>query len=301
MDTSKAKPTASLVTAVLIFGTIGIFRRYIPLPSATIAWVRGVVAVMFLLGLMAVRKKLPSAADIRKNLPTLCLSGVFLGLNWIFLFESYNYTTVSCATLCYYTAPVYVALLSPIVLGDRVHPAKLICTVGALCGMVLASGITDESAGAGSRGIICGLLAAVFYASLTVTNKRLKDIRSLDRSVVQICAATLTVLPYALIAERAAAVKAMPEMTPFAYVMLVLVGILHTGVAFTLYFGSLMGLKAQTAALLSYIDPVTALVLSALILDERMTELQTVGAVLVIGSAVIGEVVPGKKTKNTAV
>ncbi len=293
--TENLTATLSLVTAVLIFGTVGIFRRYIPLPSASISFVRAVVASVFLIVFMTVRRELPSRDAIRRNIIPLCLSGAFLGLNWILLFESYNYTTVSCATLCYYTAPVYVALLSPIVLGDRITPVKLCCTVFALGGMVLASGIVGDSGEIGLRGILCGLGAAMFYASVTVTNKKLKDIKSLDRSLVQICVAGIVVLPYALIAERGALTESIPQMTFLSTVMLLFVGVLHTGVAFTLYFGSLMRLKAQTAALLSYIDPVSALVLSAMILNENMSVLQTVGAVLVIGSAAVGELLPSDK------
>ncbi len=296
MQNKQLKATVSLIAAMLIFGSVGIFRRYIPLPSAAIACIRGVVGMLFLLGFMAIRRQKPSVTAIRKNLVPLCLSGAFIGINWILLFEAFNHTTVSCATLCYYTAPVYVILLSPFILRDKLTFGKIGCTVAALCGMVLVSGIVGEGADdVGVHGVLFGLGAAVFYAAVMLTNKKLRGIEAYDRTVVQLGVAGIVVLPYSLIAERTAIAESISEMTALPIVMLAVVGVIHTGVAYVLYFGSFMHLKAQTAALFSYIDPVAALVLSALILGEDMTVLQTVGAVLIIGSAVLGEIIPNKK------
>jgi len=94
------------ILSMFIFGTIGIFRRYLPLPSSLVAMVRGAIGMAFLLAVMAlIRRKLDVAA-IRKNFLRLCLSGACLGINWILLFEAYNYTSVATATLCYYLAPM---------------------------------------------------------------------------------------------------------------------------------------------------------------------------------------------------
>lgn len=295
MQKKQTKATLSLITAMLIFGSVGIFRRYIPLPSAAIAGIRGIVGMLFLLGFMAVRGRKPSLSAIRKNLVHLCLSGAFIGINWILLFEAYNYTTVSCATLCYYTAPVYVILLSPLILKDRITPARLCCTVCALFGMVLVSGIVGDGGDVSLRGILLGLGAAIFYAAVVLTNKTFRDIEAFDRTVIQLGVAGVAVLPYSVIAEGGAIAAAIPEMTALPIVMLIIMAVVHTGVAYALYFGSFMHLKAQTAALFSYIDPVAALVLSALILGETMTLTQIIGAVLIIGSAAIGEIVPKKK------
>ena len=295
MQKQQTKAILSLITAMLIFGSVGIFRRYIPLPSAAIAAIRGFVGMLFLLGFMAVRGQKLDLSAIRKNLVPLCLSGAFIGINWILLFEAYNYTTVSCATLCYYTAPVYVILLSPIVLKDRITPAKLGCTVCALGGMILVSGMIGEgTADVSVKGVLFGLGAAVFYSAVMLTNKKLHDIGAFDRTVVQLGVAGVAVLPYSIIAEGAALAEAIPQMTALPIVMLAVVGVVHTGAAYTLYFGSFMNIKAQTAALFSYIDPVSALVMSAFILGETMTVLQIIGAVLIIGSAAFGEVLPDR-------
>lgn len=296
MQKQQPKAIFSLITAMLIFGSVGIFRRYIPLPSAAIAGIRGIVGMLFLLGFMAVKKQKLDLSAIRKNLVPLCLSGAFIGINWILLFEAYNYTTVSCATLCYYTAPVYVILLSPIVLKDRITPVKLGCTVCSLFGMVLVSGMVGEGmADVSIKGVLFGLGAAVFYAAVMLTNKKLHGIGAFDRTVVQLGIAGIAVLPYSIIAEGNAIADAMPRMTVLPIIMLAVVGIVHTGVAYALYFGSFMNIKAQTAALFSYIDPVAALVLSAAILGEEMTVFQIIGAVLIIGSAATGEILPDKK------
>lgn len=294
MSGKSSKAALSLVVAMLIFGSVGIFRRYIPLPSAAIAAIRGLVGAAFLLSFMLIRGEKPSGSAIRKNLLPLCLSGAFIGINWILLFEAYNHTTVSLATLCYYTAPVYVILLSPVILGDRLTGGKLLCTAASLVGMVLVSGVIGGGI-SGIGGIMLGLGAAVFYAAVMLTNKKFRDISAYDRTLVQLTIAGAVVLPYSLIAERAAIARAIPKMDLRAVVMLLTLAIIHTGLSYAMYFGSFMHLKAQTAALFSYIDPVAALVLSAVILGEKMGAVEFVGAVLIIGSAALSELVPGKE------
>lgn len=294
MKQKKFGATVSFIAAMLIFGSVGIFRRYIPLPSAAIASIRGIVGMLFILGFMIIRGKRPSAAAIRKNLVPLCLSGAFIGINWMLLFEAFNRTAVSCATLCYYTAPVYVILLSPVFLKDSITPAKLICSVAALFGMVLVSGITADGTKGNISGILFGLGAAVFYAAVMMTNKRLSDIDAFDRTFVQLGVAGTVVLPYSIIAERTAIAEGITKMTVVSVCLLITVGIVHTGIAYVLYFGSFIHLRAQSAALLSYIDPVAALVLSRMILGEDMTVLQAAGAVLILGSAALGEIIPNK-------
>ena len=109
----KRSAQGKLVLSMLIFGTIGLFRRYIPLPSGLLAMARGLIGTLFLVLAMALRRQRPSGAAIRKNLPLLILSGAMIGFNWILLFEAYNHTTVALATLCYYMAVSYTHLTLP--------------------------------------------------------------------------------------------------------------------------------------------------------------------------------------------
>ena len=247
--------TFKLTLSMVIFGTIGIFRRYIPLPSSLVAMTRGLTGMLFLLLVMVLRKRGMNRTAVRRKLGLLCLSGAAIGVNWILLFEAYNYTSVATATLCYYLAPMFVILASPLVVGERLTAKKLICVLTALLGMVFVSGVLESGGGSSDlKGVLLGLGAAVLYASVVLMNKQLGDVPAYDRTIVQLGSSAAVLLPYVLLTEDMGALT----FTPNTIGLLLVVGIVHTGIAYALYFGSLMHLKAQTAAILSYIDPVVA-------------------------------------------
>ena len=284
--------TGKLTLSMIIFGTIGIFRRLIPLSSGLVAMSRGLIGVLFLLLVMRLRGDGMDRAAVRRKLPLLCLSGAAIGVNWILLFEAYNYTSVATATLCYYLAPMFVILASPLVLREKLTLRKLACVSAALLGMVFVSGVLEASGGAGLKGVLLGLGAAVLYASVVLMNKQLGDVPAYDRTIVQLGSSAAVLLPYVLLVEEVS----IEAFTPGVIALLLVVGIVHTGIAYALYFGSLMQLKAQTAAILSYIDPVVAVLLSALVLREHMSLLSGLGAILVLGAAVVSEL-PSRRKK----
>ena len=284
--------TLKLTLSMFIFGTIGIFRRYIPLPSSMVAMTRGIMGMLFLLAFLRIRKAKLNKAAIQKNFWILVLSGVVMGVNWILLFEAYNYTSVATATLCYYLAPIFIIIVSPFLLKERITARKLVCVCVALLGMVFVSGVLQAGISGISelKGVLLGIGAAALYATVVLLNKRLTDVPAYDRTILQLGAAGVALLPYVLLTENVAAM----EFTGLSALMLAIVCIVHTGIAYALYFGSLMHLKAQTAAILSYIDPVVAIILSALLLKESMGVSGLIGAVLVLGAAIVSEL-PDKK------
>lgn len=283
-----------MIGAMTIFGTIGIFRKYIPLPSSLLALARGIIGTAFLLFLvLAVKRDKLSVEAIKRNFVFLVVSGAFIGFNWILLFEAYQYTTVATATLCYYMAPVIVVLVSPFLFKERLTPLKAICVAVALAGMVFVSGIPQSGFGGMSelKGILLGLGAATLYAIVVILNQYIKDIPAYDKTIMQLGTAAIAILPYTLLTENFADIS----FTPVAVLMLIFVGIVHTGIAYTLYFGSMSGLKAQTIALFSYIDPVVAIILSAVILQENIGLWGVIGAVMVLGSTMVSELFGEKK------
>ena len=287
MKKQKNLARGQLIGAMVIFGTIGIFRRFIPLSSAMLAMVRGLVGVLFLLLIMAIIRKRPDGRAIRRNLALLLVSGALIGFNWILLFEAYNYTSVATGTLCYYMAPVFVVFASPFVLRERLTWRRLLLSLVALVGMVLVSdilrvGFSDISE---LKGVFLGLGAAVLYATVILLNKKLKDISAYDRTVVQLAAAFVVLVPYVFLTENVTAISP----TPLSIVLLLVVGIIHTGLAYALYFGSMDKLPAQTVALYSYIDPILAVLLSALFLKEPMSIGGVIGAILIIGATMASE------------
>ena len=278
---------AKLALSMFIFGTIGIFRRGIVLPSSIIAMVRAVVGTLFLLGLILAKRQKIDREAVRKNLWLLILSGILLGFNWILLFEAYQYTSVATATLCYYMAPIFIILASPLLLKEKLTLRKGLCVVVALGGMVLVSGFAETGInGIGEmKGVLFGLAAAVFYASVVLLNKGIRDISAYDKTIMQLGIAAVVLLPYTLLTENWSTLS----FDTNTVVMLLIMGIVHTGFAYAMYFGTTRVLSAQTLALFSYIDPIVAVLLSALVLKESMSVLSLVGAVAVLGSTIVSE------------
>ena len=288
---SKAK----LAFSMAVFGTIGIFVRSIPFPSGFIAMARGFLGVAFLLLLNLFRRRHIDFAAVKKNIALLLASGAAIGVNWIFLFEAYNYTSVATATLCYYLAPVFVLLASPFVLKEKLTAKKIVCVLCALVGMVFVSGIAQSGVPGknGLKGVFLGIGAAVFYSSVMLLNKKLRDINDTDRTIFQLFFAAVAVTPYVLLKENVAAL----DYSVKAVFLLILLGVVHTGFSYTLYFGSVGRLPAQTTALFSYIDPALAILLSALVLREKLTLFGVIGAVLILGSTLFGEIDFKRKKK----
>ena len=283
----------SLILAMVIFGTIGIFRKYIPLPSGIVACARGILGVAFLLVFIKIKKIKMDRESIKKHLWILLVSGGFIGLNWVLLFESYRYTSVAVATLCYYMAPIFVMIVSPFLLKEKLTVKKVLCVIVALIGMVFVSGVLDGGISDVSemKGILFGLGAAALYATVIMMNQKLREVPTYDKTIMQLGAAAVVLIPYILFVEDLSAVV----LTPLIVFMLIIVGVVHTGIAYALYFGSMNGLKAQTVALFSYIDPIVAIILSAMFLKEPMTIYSAIGAVLVLGATMISELPEKRK------
>ena len=288
MQKNSNKSLIMLLLSMLIYGSIGIFRRYIPLPSAVIACFRGASGALILFIFAKLRKiKLVNGIGIKKVL-LLILSGAVMGFNWILLFEAYNYTTVSTATLCYYMAPTIVIILSPLLFRERITLKKGICAIVAVIGMIFVSGVVENGfpSPTEAKGILCGLGAAFLYAGVIILNKMLPGIDPYEKTIIQLASAAVVLLPYILLTGQ----NVSAEITPIAVIMLLIVGVVHTGLAYALYFGSIDGLRAQTVAIGSYLDPVTALILSAIVLKEKMSVFGIIGAILIISAALISEI-----------
>ena len=288
---SENKAKLELISSMLIFGTIGIFVRYIPLPSSIIALARAVIGVLFLIFFMIIRGKKVKWKDIRNNLFLLLFSGVLIGINWILLFESYRYTTVATATLCYYLAPVFVIVLSPFILREKITARKILCVLIALIGMFFVSGVSTSGI-SGIKGILYGIGAAVLYAIVVLCNQKIQDISAYDKTVTQLTASAIVLLPYVFFTENINAIS----ISFIELGLLIVVGILHTGIAYTLYFASMKDLNAATIAIFSYIDPVVAIILSVILLRENMGITGVLGAVLILGATLFSSLLERKKT-----
>ena len=279
----KIGAAQQLIVSMVIFGTVGVFARAIPLPTPVTAMLRGAVGAAVLLVFCLLRKQRLDGAAIRRNLLLLVASGAAMGFNWILLFEAYKHTTIATATLCYYLAPTFVTLFAPLVLREKLTLTAVGCSAVALGGMALISGASPS--GSDGLGIALGVGAAVLYATVVLLNRRLREIDAYSSTVVQLASAALAMVPYLLLTQR----EPLPQLTVHAAMMLAIICVVHTGFAYLLYLGSLGSVSTMQAALFAYIDPVVAVFVSALWLGETLTWKTVLGAVLILGSAAAGE------------
>lgn len=287
----KMDPRLTLVTSMTVFGTLGLFVRNIPVSSGELALYRAVLAALLLAAFFLVTGQKIPFAKIKKEVPLLLASGVAMGINWILLFEAYKYTTVSAATLSYYFAPVIVTVVCPLLFKEKLTGRQILCFIMSTAGLVLITGIGDMGGGQDLIGILFGLGAAVFYAAVVLLNKFIKKVEGIHRTFLQFLAAIVILIPYVLSTSGIT----LGTLTGKGWINLLIVGLVHTGVTYCLYFSSLKELPGQKAAILSYIDPLVAVLISVTVLGESMTLWQAVGGLLILGFTLWNELAPARK------
>ena len=287
----KMDPRLTLVTSMTVFGTLGLFVRNIPVSSGELALYRAVLAALLLAGFFLVTGQKIPFAKIKKEVPLLLASGVAMGINWILLFEAYKYTTVSAATLSYYFAPVIVTVVCPLLFKEKLTGRQILCFIMSTVGLVLITGIGDMGGGQDLIGILFGLGAAVFYAAVVLLNKFIKKVEGIHRTFLQFLAAIVILIPYVLSTSGIT----LGTLTGKGWINLLIVGLIHTGITYCLYFSSLKELPGQKAAILSYIDPLVAVLISVTVLGESMTLWQAVGGLLILGFTLWNELAPARK------
>ena len=269
-----------LIGSMAIFGTLAPFVRRIGLSSGELALYRAVMAASLIAVFLLVTGQRIAVAAIKKEIPLLLLSGMAMGFNWILLFQAYQFTTVSLATLSYYFAPVLVTVLCPILFRERLTKKQIICFIMSTAGLVMITGLGDLGVGSSHiTGILFGLGAAALYAAVIMLNKFIKNVDGIHRTFLQFLVAIAVLVPYVLLTPR----SGLGALDGIGWGSLLVVGFVHTGVTYCLYFSSLKELPGQKAAILSYIDPLVAVLISVTVLHEAMTPMQIVGGLLILG------------------
>lgn len=274
------------IMAMIIFGSMGLFVRAVSLPPSIVVLGRGMIGAAFLTAVLFLGRKRFTLSAVKKNILILIPCGIFLGLDWIFLFEAYKRTTISISTVIYYFAPIILVLVSALVWKEKISRKKAVCIITSFIGMFLVIGITPVSlSDRDFGGMMFALGAAAAYACLTLFNRQLKEIPVLESTIIQMLTAVMTVLPYAVLSGDIFSIKwSGAEISIVA-----ILGIVHTGIAFWFYFLAVKKMKIQSIAVLSYLDPMTALIISTLFLNETMNAVQAAGAVLIFGAAFFSE------------
>lgn len=275
-----------MIVSASVFGTLGPFVRRIEVTSAELALYRAVLAAVFILLFFLIRRERPRLREIRGALWLLLLSGAAMGFDWMLLFEAYKYTTISLATLSYYIAPVIVTALCPLLFHEKMTRTQLVCFLMSTVGVALIIGSGGlQGGGSDLRGIVCAVGAAVFYAAVILLNKYIRGVTGLERTFVQLLAAVVVLAPYVGLTSGF-----HPEvLSATGWVNLLIVGFVHTGLTYCMYFAAIRTLPGQESSLLSYLDPIVSVLISVLLLGEPLAPIQIAGMVLFLGFAVANE------------
>ena len=275
---------------MVIFGTLGIFTRNIAVSSGELALYRAILAAGLILVYLAAGRKPIPFKKIRRELPLLLLSGMAMGVNWVLLFSAYRFTTISMATLSYYFAPVIVILACPILFHERMTAKEILCFVMSTAGLVLIIGAEGAGNGTDLIGVLFGLGAAAFYAAVILMNKFIRQVTGIHRTLIQFAGAILILLPYVGLTGG----FHLEVLDGTGWVCLLVVGLVHTGVTYCMYFSALKDLSGQETAILSYMDPLVATLISVLVLGEPMALTQALGGAMILGFTLWNEL-PYKK------
>ncbi len=281
---NKAK--LSLITSMVIFGTVAIFRRNLDMSSSMISMLRGIIGATFLVIVtLSNKEQLTKPANL-KELGLIILAGALLGINWILLFESYRYTSLTTATLCYYMAPIFVIIFSLIFLKEKLTRTQIITMTIALLGITLVSGIFDGGKIEGLKGILFGLGAAICYGLVVVTNRMTGNASATYKTIVQLSTTAIILLPYNFINHEFNNLI----LSTSNIILILILGILHTGIAYTIYFNAIKDVDGQSLAIYSYIDPIVTIILSTCLLHEAMSIYEIIGMILILGATLYGEI-----------
>lgn len=285
---SKARARAMFIAAVAIYGTIGPLVRLVDAPSEVVVLIRGIVGTLTIAVAIALRGRPIDIDSLRRNARWLVGTGVCLGLNWVFLFAAYSHASIAVASVCNYTAPLIIVVLAPILFKEHVSAPKFACVAAALVGVVLVSGIFGSGgANFDEIGLGLGMLSALGFVGIVICNRYVEDVDDLERVLVQLGVAALVALAYVVITHRG---MPLPQDAR-SWVVALILGVVHTGLAYILWFGSQSFLPLQEIALLGYVEPVLSVLLSAIALGEPLPLLGYAGAALVLGAAATSEVI----------
>lgn len=282
----KLNAKLMLIISMMVFGTLGLFTRNISVSSGELALYRAILAAVLIIVYMLATGQKMDFHMIKREVPFLLVSGIAMGINWILLFQAYKYTTISAATLSYYFAPVIVTVACPLLFREKLTVKQIVCFVMSTVGLILIIGVGGMKQGDKNLlGIMFGLGAAVFYAAVILLNKFIKNVAGIQRTLLQFFASIIILIPYVIFTGGIH----LASLDTIGWACLLTVGLIHTGVTYCMYFSALKNLKGQEAAILSYIDPLTAVIVSVLFLGEIMTLQQAAGGILILGFALWNE------------
>ncbi len=274
-----------LILVMIIWGSVGLFSKSIPLTPVMLAFCRALISlpVLFFYTGHIVEKHTHA-----ETVPFL-ISGALIGLAWCALFQSFAYSGIAVGILTYNMCPVYVMLLAPRLLNEKLQKIHIVQVSTAIMGLVMIVAGSLNKGAIALGGIGFGILSGLLYAIIVIMNRRnQKSTVSLGRATrLQMTGACLVLLPIVLFQDP---VQQISGLDARQVVLLLMLGIIHTGIAYLIYFSTYVSLSAIKVALISYLEPVFGILFGWLILAEKMDLWKAAGGVLILGAMIAGEV-----------
>ena len=274
--------------ALLLFGFNGIVASFIDLSSYEIVLLRTFIGSVLLIALFFLTRNKLTFYQYKNDSLFLLLSGIAMGTSWMFLYEAYAQIGVSIASLCYYCGPIIVMALSPLLFREKLTASKLCGFAAVLIGIILVNGSAFNGNG-NLWGIFCGLMSVVMYAAMVICNKKAQRITGIENATLQLFVSFLTVFIFVLFKQGLTVHLHTEDIIP-----VLILGLFNTGIGCYFYFSSIGKLPVQTVAICGYLEPLSAVVFSVIVLHETMLPIQILGAALIIGGAVSSELVKRK-------
>ncbi|HBE80196.1 MAG TPA: EamA family transporter [Firmicutes bacterium] len=278
-----------LVLVMVIWGSLGVFTRSIPLSALSLAFLRAFIALPVLFVVMKMKK----ADKVKLSLlKPYFISGVLLGFGWLTLFYGFKHTSISSAVMIYNMCPVYVMILAPLVLKETISKIQIAVIFSSLLGLCLIIG-HNVLEGYGYMGMVLSAVSGMLYAAIVLINRSIKvRVDNQIATFVQIFTAMIVLLPFVLIDGN---IVTVVNLDTRAVIYIILLGILHTGIAYTLFFSLYANMKSVEIVSYSYLEPLFGILFSVIVIGEKLMILQIIGGVLILGSTYIGEMLTDRK------
>lgn len=298
----EIKERTKLIFISATFGTVGLVTHFIPFSSAVIVFYRALLGGLFIATMVVLSGNRIDVKSMKENLIILICTGFFMGLNWVLQFEAFKVSSIAIGTVCYNMMPIFLLIIASFTFNERITLKSFLCIMIATIGVVLVSNVINVGIKSDEvLGCVYGILGAIFYALIVTFNRKLKQIQTHDKVIFQFGFSTLIMAIYVGLIEKSSFIfdSSLPrnEMI-IGIICILLLSFFHTGFCYVHYFNAVSNLKAETVAILTYIDPVVALLLSYFLLKENMTHLQLLGAFLILGSTLFNELSKSNKKIN---
>jgi len=264
--------------AVFLFGLPGFLAKMTALSPLMLVLGRTIFAVFALVPIYIYQKKLSRPS--KKNGIILFSLGLLLAIHWLAFFQSIQISSVSIGLLSYSTFPLFVTFFEPLFFKERLHLRDVLLCLLIMAGIGL---IVPEwrFQNRVTEGVLWGVLSGLTYAVLSLSNRRLvREITPLKITLFQNAGAALVLLPFGYASFE------MPSENDLLIV--ILLGLFCTGLAFLLFVHGLKTIRAQLASLVACLEPVYGIGLAFVFLGEIPSLRIALGGVLILGSAVLG-------------